>query len=239
MGSGASVFITGVSSGIGLSLAKAYVAADWSVYGLSRREPEELVEHQNFRFISADVGDFDTLPQQLRTLLGDVESLDLVVLNAGIIGEVSDLQDAELNEVKHTMDVNLWSNKVIIDTLVRLPVRVDQIVAMSSGAAVNGNRGWSGYALSKAALNMLVQLYAAEMPDTHISALAPGLVDTAMQDYLCEKVNDSRYESLERLRSARNTEAMPDPEALAPDLMKTFAALRAVPSGEFRDIRKM
>lgn len=234
-----SVLITGVSSGIGLALTKAYLAGGWRVYGLSRRRPEGLEGLNGFRFVAADVSEFDSLPGQIGALLDGVEALDLAVLNAGMIGEVSDLRDASLDEVKHTMDVNLWSNKVIIDTLAGLPLKVDQLVAISSGAAVNGNRGWSGYALSKAALNMMMQLYAKELPDTHCSALAPGLVDTAMQDYLCDGVCDERFESLDRLRAARNTEAMPDPDTLAPEMMRTFAALRAIPSGEFRDIRTM
>lgn len=233
------VFITGVSSGIGHALVQAYLDAGWAVYGLSRRTPEKLQNAKHFKFVSADVAAFDDVPDKLIELLDGVKSLDLVVLNAGIIGDISDLQDAPLEEVKHTMDVNLWSNKVIIDTLTTMPLDVNQIVAISSGASVNGNRGWSGYALSKAALNMLVQLYANELPDTHITALAPGLVDTAMQDHLCNEVDDDRFESLERLRAARNTENMPDPTSLAPTLIETFAKLRAVPSGEFRDIRQM
>ncbi len=63
------------------------------------------------------------------------------------------------------------------------PVR--QVIMVSSGATVLGNKGWGAYALSKAGLNMLARLYDHEFPDTHISALAPGLIDTAMMDYLC------------------------------------------------------
>ena len=78
------------------------------------------------------------------------------------------------------MKINVWSNKVICDWLLKSIPEIYQIVFMSSGAAVNGNRGWGSYSLSKATLNMLAKLYAAEAKQTHFSALAPGLVDTAI-----------------------------------------------------------
>lgn len=185
-----------------------------------------------------DITSFDTVPDAIGLLLGNISELDLVVLNAGILGEVSDLRDTSLDELKKTFDVNLWANKVLIDTITS-STKVEQIVAISSGAAINGNRGWSGYALSKAALNMMAQLYARELPDVHFSAFAPGLVNTRMQDHLCDEVTDARFESLDRLRAARHTDDMPTPEALAPKLIECFMHLRSIPSGEFRDIRKM
>ena len=53
--------------------------------------------------------------------------------------------------------------------------------------------GWNGYALSKAALNMMMKLYAAERPGTDFSALAPGLVDTAMQEAMRQQPADPLF----------------------------------------------
>ena len=91
---------------------------------------------------------------------------------------------------------------------------IDQVIAISSGASQSGSRGWNGYSLSKAALNMLVKLYAGERPETHFTSLAPGLIDTAMQDYLTNLPEDSRYAPLEVLKAAKGTPKMPD----GPDL---------------------
>lgn len=234
------VFITGVSSGIGHALASAWLDREAWVYGLSRRTPEDLVDREGFQFVSADAADLDAFDQPVGGLLDGAPKLDLVVLNAGTLGRIADLRETPLAELKHTMDINLWSNKIILDTVFGLGVPVRQVIGMSSGAAVNGHRGWGGYSLSKAALNMLLKLYAAELPDTHFCAFAPGLVDTRMQDYLCEEVKDERFESLKRLRAARGTDRMPPPDALAPRLIEAFEQIRgSVPSGEFIDIRKM
>ncbi|MCP3870534.1 MAG: SDR family NAD(P)-dependent oxidoreductase [Gammaproteobacteria bacterium] len=52
---------------------------------------------------------------------------------------------------------------------------MEQIVMISSGAAVLGNQGWGGYAISKAALSMLARLYAHEFTQTHISLVPSRL----------------------------------------------------------------
>lgn len=231
------VLITGVSSGIGLSLVKDYLSRGCEVYGVSRRECD--VEHENFHFVSADLADFANIPGKMFELLGGLTKLDVVVLNAGILGDIADMSEASITDMKKTMDINLWSNKVVLDWLFKHIKVIEQVVAISSGAAVNGNRGWNGYSLSKAALNMLVKLYASENLDTHFCALAPGLVDTAMQDYLCSQKETEKFPSLERIQSCRGTEAMPTAEQLASKLIETFSKVKSLETGCFVDIRKM
>ena len=137
------------------------------------------------------------------------------------------------------MDVNAWANKIILDWLHAWGRRVTQVVAISSGAAVLGNKGWGGYALSKAALNMLICLYSHEFPETHLSALAPGLIDSAMMDYLCEEPDPEAFPALQRIRAARGTERMPGPREAADKVLSVLPALREQPSGAFVDIRQL
>ena len=138
------------------------------------------------------------------------------------------------------MRVNVWSNKLILDWLIRRQLPVDQIVAISSGAAVNMSYGWGAYSLSKAALNHLIRLYAHEMPATHLVALAPGLVDTAMQDYLCGAVDSIAFPSVQRLKAARGSADMPDPRSTAERILGLLGGLKTTqPSGAFIDIRQL
>lgn len=100
--------------------------------------------------------------------------------------------------------------------------------------------GWGAYSLSKAALNNLVQLYAHELPETHVISLAPGLIDTAMQDYLCEEVDSGDFPSVQKLKAARGTEDMPGPRATAERILDLLDDLKAKhPSGSFVDIRQL
>ena len=86
---------------------------------------------------------------------------------------------------------------------------------------------------------MMAQLYAHEMPDTHITAYAPGLVQTSMQDYLCKEVDTSKFTSIGFLVKAYNTEAMPDIDTAAAQIAGSFERCLTLKSGSFADIRQL
>lgn len=234
------IFISGTSSGIGWGLAKYYLAQGHQVYGVSRRSPKDLISSQNYSHLSCDLSDFENNELQLSIFLQNVKKIDLAILNAGVLGDISDLKHQSVSQIKSVMDINVWSNKVVIDTLNNQLNELTKVVAISSGASISGNRGWGAYSLSKAAINMLIQLYANENSNTSYYAFAPGLVDTAMQDYLCSGDLDiTTFPSAQKLINARNTEAMPNAENAGEILAKGIEKLNLLPSGSFADIRKL
>ncbi len=235
------VLLTGVSQGIGRALAAVCLERGDTVYAMNRREPDLAPSPGTLRWWRHDLSDLDGIPSALSQLLAGVEHLDLVVLNAGVLGPIRDLVDTPMDELRRVMNINAWANKLLLDGLASSDISVRQVIGISSGAAVSGNRGWNSYSLSKAAFAMLLRLYAAEMPDTHFCSVAPGLVDTAMQDYLCglDEEHASTFPSVARIQGARGTEAMPSPDVLAPRLLRIFEQVLNRPSGDFVDIRKM
>ncbi|MDJ0652949.1 MAG: SDR family NAD(P)-dependent oxidoreductase [Xanthomonadales bacterium] len=231
------VLITGNSSGLGLGLATACLARGDHVYGISRRGAPS--SHPRLKEVKADLEDLEQIQSAVNDLLRDVQSLNLIVLNAGILGPIQPMHESSMDTLQQVMTVNVWANKMLLDALIHATVHVDQALLISSGAAVNGSFGWSAYAMSKAALNMLTQLYAHEMPQTHLTALAPGLVDTAMQDVLCDEVDAQQFPSVNVLRAARGTTGMPGPERAAELILGVLPRLRTFPSGSFVDIRQL
>jgi len=232
------VLITGNSSGLGLGLTRKLLERDAIVWGLSRRGCP-IHDDDGLRDRQVDLGNLGTLELNLERLLSDALRLDLVVLNAGILGRIHEISETDVHDLEHMMRVNVWANKVILDWLIERAIPVGQVIAISSGAAVNMNYGWGGYSMSKAALNNLIQLYAPEMPDTHLTALAPGLIDTAMQDYLCGEVDSGEFPSVQKLKDARGTENMPDPDQAAEQILNLLDRLREGESGRFVDLREM
>jgi len=164
-----------------------------------------------------------------------------VVLNAASAAPLRDLADTPLSDLRQLMDVNTWANKLILDALYASGVRIRQVIGISSGAAVRGSRGWNGYALSKAAFAMLIQLYAAERPETHFCSLMPGIVQTKMQDDLCSLSVEERrqFPAVERLLAARGTPDMPLPDVAALALLGAFDRALQEPSGSLLDLRKL
>lgn len=233
------VLITGSSKGIGEALSLHYLKSGHNVLGISRTVSEETQKFSSYQHIFADFSDLDNLEKIFDDSLNEIEDLDLVVLNAGVLGKVADMKDSSIQEIKHVMDVNVWSNKILIDSLIENIAEIKQIVGISSGAAVSGNRGWNSYSISKAALNMLVDLYSKELTNTHISALAPGIIDTQMQDYVASIKNVENYPTMQRLQAAKGTDDMPPPHKVADKLAEAFENLYSFPSGSFADVRNM
>ncbi len=234
------VLVTGNSSGLGKAFTQQFLNNGATVYGCSRRGCD--IDHANLHDAQLDLADLDSVEPELKQLLGGVEQLDLVVLNAGILGEIKPMKALTMSELKNLMDINVWSNKLALDWLLENGPRVKQVVVISSGAAVNGNKGWGAYSLSKATINMLTRLYAAEYANTHFIALAPGLVDTAMQDTLCdpEIFDGNAFPSLQKLRAARGSNSMPTADVAAKMMIQLFPMLMADwCSGEFVDVRKI
>ena len=233
------ILITGVSRGLGHGIALACLNRGDTVLGLGRSAAADLESHRDFHFTKADVANSEQCATALDTLLSDRSLLDCAILNAGVLGPIADMHDQSVDTMKDVLDVNLWANKNLLDLLLSRDLPISQIVAISSGASVNGNRGWGGYSLSKAALNMLVKLYANEREDIHFSALAPGLVDTGMQEQLRKLPDDVPFPSVAKLKQACGTEAMPSPSIAGERILEAVDRLPSlIESGTFADIRK-
>lgn len=230
------VCITGSSRGLGAAFVQKYLDEGAKVYGLSSSE----VTDKRYRYAQVDIADFDALKKGLEGLLCGVKSLDLLVLNAGILGRIQDISLCTMDQLKKEMDVNMWANKVILDFLIDKKIDVKQVIAISSGASVNGSLGWNGYSLSKAALNMLIKLYAAEMRQTHLSAIAPGLVKTEMIDSILLGDHDvKRYASVQSLRDSEKAGLILTAEQTAEKISSLLPRLLQEESGSYIDIRTM
>lgn len=235
------ILITGCSSGLGYGLAAHYLNRGHKVFGISRSSNEELNRHSHFSHLSLDLSEFEEICTKIPVFLKNITVMDKVILNAGILNAIKDLKDTGIEEIKKAMDVNVWANKALIDVLFNLFDSIHQIVAISSGAAVSGTRGWNAYSLSKATLNMLIDLYSREHPHTHFCALAPGLIETGMQDYLnsLPKSYEEKFPMVKILKDARGTDKMPKPREAAVIIADAIQEVRSYESGSFLDVREL
>jgi NAD(P)-dependent dehydrogenase (short-subunit alcohol dehydrogenase family) len=227
------ILITGISSGIGRALADAYLEEGYQVYGIGRTLPPSLDKHPHFVFFPYDLKETFLLRATLKEFLQH-KSFDLVILNAGVLGEIESLSQTHLSQMKDVMEVNLWANKELIDTLAE-NAQVTQIVGISSGASLHGSKGWGAYALSKCALNMLFRIYAQELPHIHFNTFAPGVIRTPMTEYILNDVDEALYPSVKKLKNG----PIQTPQNAAKNLIVTFPKLLTYENGSFVDIRQM
>jgi NAD(P)-dependent dehydrogenase (short-subunit alcohol dehydrogenase family) len=233
------VFITGNSSGLGYGLSKEYLSAGWQVYGLSRRGCQGL--EGELHDIKCDLQENFSIVPALSKLLSKLKCLDLVYLNAGILGDINKITDITIEQIEQVMNVNVWANKIILDWLLNSDISVKQVVAISSGAALSTYTGWASYSLAKTSLNKLIEFYADEFKHTHFTSLAPGLVDTAMQAYICDEksVPVAEFPSVQKMREAKKTNNMPSAQNTAQAIINVIPQLLELPSGSYADLRSL
>jgi alcohol dehydrogenase/benzil reductase ((S)-benzoin forming) len=223
------ILITGCSSGLGLALTNYYLSKSFKVYGISRNKPN--INNQNFIHKIFDLSDISQIKTQLSSFIKNLKKIDTVFLNAGMLGKIRLLNDLSINELNEVYSLNVYANKEILDIL--MSTKVKNIIVISSGASKNGYKGWGAYSLSKAGVNMLVNLYSNEMLDTKIIALAPGVVKTPMTDYIRFELDENTFPSVKKL----NEGIIQTPEESAQKIFELTQNLDDFVSGSYMDIR--
>jgi NAD(P)-dependent dehydrogenase (short-subunit alcohol dehydrogenase family) len=175
--------ITGASRGLGLELARALAQRGWRLVIDARTAPElelaraELAASTDVVAIAGDVTD-PKHRARLAEAAGD--DLRLLVNNASTLGAtpLPALADYPLAALSEAFAVNAIAPLALVQ-LARLADGAT-IVNVTSDAAVEAYEGWGGYGASKAALEQLSAVLAAERPDLRVHAVDPGDMNTRM-----------------------------------------------------------
>ena len=222
------VLITGVSSGLGKSLMERYEIDEVrDVYGLDRTYIDLITLYRHI------------YEEGIDRLLKGKTMLDLVILNAGILGEIKTFTKFNMDELQQIMNVNVFSNKLILDILFEKKVKIKQVVSISSGASEKTYKGWGGYSISKSAMRMMMSVYAKDVPNTHFTSLSPGLVQTKMQDYLCKKVSLDEFPETSKFIESKENGTTRNPYDVAEDIIKIIPKLLEMESGGYVDLRNV
>ncbi len=225
------ILITGCSSGLGLALTNLYLEKGYKVFGISRNRPK--IENNNFFFKAFDLSKIDEIKKELTPFIKEINKLDTVFLNAGMLGEIKEITKLSTKEIQEVLNLNLFANKELLDILAT--INVDTIVGISSGASKKGSKGWGSYSLSKSSLNMLLNLYAKEMLNTKLFAIAPGVIETPMTDYIRFDIDDEIFTSAKILKNGE----IQKPSEAAERLFQILERKNEFESGSFFDVRKI
>lgn len=233
------LLITGTSSGIGHGLAQEYLEHGNHVWGISRRLANNLFDYKTYTHLQLDLTDYTQVQTQVPVFIGELSQLDMVILNAGILGDIGLISELNTDAMKQAMEINVWANKVLLDVLLASSVNVKQVIGMSSLLSVHASAGWGAYSVSKAALNMLISIYATEHPDTHFTSFGPGAIDSEIQESISRIQDTHKYPQIAQLQQMRLIGAMPDARQAAPRLINAIRKTLNYESGRFLDIRDL
>lgn len=183
---GRTAIITGASAGIGAGVAARFAAHGVRLALCARREPT-LPDGAECTTARVDVTDAAAVARWVEQAAADLGPIDLCVANAGVLGPLGPLRDDDPDEVAGTFRANvegLAHTAAAYARHVRGRDGAGAFLGISSGAGRRPTGGWAPYAASKAAVDALCVALAEEEADAglRVVAVAPGVVDTGMQE---------------------------------------------------------
>jgi NAD(P)-dependent dehydrogenase (short-subunit alcohol dehydrogenase family) len=184
--------VTGASRGIGAAVAEHFaregahlVLAARTVGGLEEVDDRVRAVGGSATLVPLDLRDFIKIDELAAALYQRYGRLDILVGNAAEFGTFSPLGHIDPKEWGEVIDLNLTANWRLIramDPLLRAAPH-GRAIFVTSGIARAPRAYWGPYAASKAALEMLVKTYAAEVASTNVRAnlIGPGVVRTRLR----------------------------------------------------------
>jgi NAD(P)-dependent dehydrogenase (short-subunit alcohol dehydrogenase family) len=226
---GAAAMVTGGSQGLGAALGRALAREGARVVLVARGRAEleraagEIREAGGqAHALAGDVGDKEDIHRLAGAAAALVGPLDLLVHNASTLGPtpLRPLLDTDCEDLERVLAVNLVGPfRLTKAVLGSMALRGSGLVLqVSSDAAVSPYPAWGPYGVSKAALDHLGRIWAAELEGTGVRVLTvdPGEMDTEMHAQAMPEADRS---------------GLARPEAVAETILHMIRAADSIPSG--------
>jgi NAD(P)-dependent dehydrogenase (short-subunit alcohol dehydrogenase family) len=191
--SGKLALVTGASRGIGAATAEALAEAGAHVILVARTAQalEDVEERIHAAGGSAtiaplDLTDGESIGKLAVAVAERWEKLDVLVLNAAMLGSLTPVQDIDPKEYSRLLSLNLLAPQALIAAFDPLLKKADtaDIVALTSSVGGEPRAFWGAYGSSKAALETLLGAYADETAFTkriRVHIVDPGATRTRMR----------------------------------------------------------
>jgi NAD(P)-dependent dehydrogenase (short-subunit alcohol dehydrogenase family) len=211
--------VTGASRGWGLALARALDERGWELVVDARAAgalAAATAELSRATAIPGDVAD----PEHRRALVEAAgDQIDLVVNNASLLGPSPQpaLAEYPLDVLREVYEANVFAPLALLQLALPRLAAGAAVLDITSDAGVEPYEGWGGYGSSKAALEQLTAILAAEHPALRVYWVDPGDMRTQMQQdaFPGEDISDR-----------------PPPEESVPGLLALIEG--SLPSGRYR-----
>ncbi len=184
--------ITGASRGIGRAVALRYAAegahvilAARTIAALEEIDDEIQKLGGSATLVPLNLRDFDKIDQMGQALYDRFGKLDILVGNAGVLGDLTPMAHLKTKIWNEVIETNLTANWRLIRSMEPLLKLSDagRAIFLSSGTTKGPRAFWAAYAVSKAGLENMVQTWAMELGKTNVKAnlIDPGATRTRMR----------------------------------------------------------
>lgn len=206
------ILITGASKGIGLAIAKKYIALGYDVINI------DILDSKEVNTYVCDITD----SEKLNEIAKKVGKLDILICNAGV-QIVKPFEDVTPNEFKKIVDINLCGTFNTINAFMNNIVDGGHILNVTSVHGEVPRLDKFSYDASKAGINMLTKEVALALAPRkiHVNALAIGATNTPMNEDL---MNDKEMleKAIQKIPFGRIAEPEEVAEAVVRLLDKAF-----------------
>ena len=184
--------VTGVSRGLGESIAHALLERGYRVLGVGRASGARLAG-PNYRLVEFDLAEpsrvDDVIAKSFAQLAAARPDYVCLINNAAAGTPVGVLGKLAAGDIAQSLAINLAAPTALSNLFLRVFAEdaiERRIINVSSGAASNAMPGVSNYCVAKAGLEMLTRSLAAERQGERFRAVTvrPGVIDTGMQEFM-------------------------------------------------------
>lgn len=230
---GKNIVVTGCIQGIGKETVKVLAENNANVIACAYKETEEFVSYceeiankcgVNIIPVYFDMADNESIKEAART----IQKMKIEV--HGLVNVAGINRDAYFSMITYkdmldTFQVNFFSQIMFSQYIVKIMQRYKtegSIIFTSSISALDGNKGQTAYASSKAALIGAMKTMALELGESgiRVNAVAPGVIETPMTTVLPQEIIQAKMASMELPRLGKSSEVANTYTFLLSDLSK-------------------
>ena len=218
-------FITGTGRGIGKSIAETLLENEnVRVTGISRTSS---IKHKNYSHITTNLGDINDTESIFFPTIENAEEI-VLINNSGVISEILRVGKLKNTSVVNDYNVNIVSPSILMNNFIKKYQNYTNkrtLLNVSSGAGKHSIDAWGVYCASKSALDMfsenikLEQTFYSEENKIKVFSVAPGVIDTQMQDQI-RNTSKEDFSNVEKFITLKENNELASPKETADLLLK-------------------
>lgn len=244
--------ITGVSKGLGKSIAEIMLESGVHVIGISRSKENSLYEYatQNnvtYNHFVCDLGSVADMKDVFSRISSEVfpqePSAVYLINNAAVLDPVDKSMNINSTELAYHVQVNMIAPMVATNLFLKAATEADVTfisTTITSGAAERPVYGWSAYCTTKASINMYTKTAALEQDElkteNKVIAFSPGIMDTQMQEKI-RASNKEEFIEVDTFKNYKQKNLLKDTDAVGGVLVDILTDEASVINGKTYNVK--